>query len=248
MTVSHKTFLYLGAALIAATWVYVVALRPTEWDQVGQSGPALVTLVGYVAGALLLLAGTLPGLPARTVAIIPGALVLNIVIGELVGSFALPIYLDSLGTVLIAALAGPAVGTATGALSSVVWGLINPAALPFAAVSALTGGAAGVIARRGWLRSAWKLVASGAVLGAVCGMLAAPVAAFVYGGTAGLGTGALVSLLREMGNSLLAAVTLQSFLSDPLDKIIVLAVVAATIRLLPDRVLTSLGRRSEQKA
>ena len=71
-------------------------------------------------------------------------------------------------------------------------------------------------------------------------MLAAPVAAFVYGGTAGLGTGAVVSLFRELGNSLLASVTLQSFISDPFDKIIVFLIVWATVKALPKRTLESL--------
>ena len=41
---------------------------------------------------------------------------------------------------LVAALAGPVAGMATGALNNVVWGLLNPAALPFAAGAALIGG------------------------------------------------------------------------------------------------------------
>ena len=187
-----------------------------------------------------MLAGTLPVLPARTIAIIPVALVLNIVVGEIIGSIGVPLYLDAVGTILVAALAGPIAGLATGTLSSVVWGLINPAALPFAAVSAATGYLSGWAISHGAFKKWWRVVASGAVIGIISGMLAAPVAAFVYGGTAGLGTGAVVSLFRELGNSLLASVTLQSFISDPLDKIIVFLIVWATVKALPKRTLESL--------
>ena len=105
--------------------------------------------------------------------------------------------------------------------------------------SAATGWLAGEMIRRGAFQKIWKLVISGLLLGLICGALAAPVAAFVYGGTAGVGTGAIVSLFREMGASLLGSVTLQSFVSDPLDKLAVMAVVFAAVRALPKRTLRS---------
>lgn len=230
---------WAGALIIAATWLYLVITRPTDWETVGASGPALFTLILYVLGAALMLFAVVPSLPARTTALIPAALVLNIVVGQIVGSIGIPLYLDSVGTVLVAALAGPAAGIATGALSSVVWGLFNPAALPFAAVSAATGGLAGWAIRKGAFKNLVTVVLSGLVLGLVCGMLAAPVAAFVYGGTAGVGTGAIVIAFREMGNSLLASVTLQSFISDPLDKAVVMLVVWGAYKALPEKVRAS---------
>ena len=245
LTPARRGLALTGALVVAATWLYLVLVRPTDWESVGGSTEALITLIGYVGGAVLLLAATLPALPARTIAVIPVALVLNIVIGQVVGSVGIPLYLDSVGTILIAALAGPIAGLATGTLSSVVWGLLNPAALPFAAVSAATGWLAGEMIRRGAFQKIWKLVISGLLLGLICGALAAPVAAFVYGGTAGVGTGAIVSLFREMGTSLRGSVTLQSFVSDPLDKLAVMAVVFAAVRALPKRTLRSFQPESQ---
>lgn len=235
----RQVFIVAGALLVFVTWLYLVFFRPVDWESVSASSSALITLGGYAGGAILLLAGALPQLPARTIAIIPVALALNIVVGQIVGSIGLPLYIDSVGTVLIAVLAGPIAGLATGTLSSVVWGLLNPAALPFAAVSATVGWLAGMAARRGYFHVLWKTVLSGAIIGVVGGMLAAPVAAFVYGGTAGVGTGAVVSLFREMGNSLLQSVTFQSLLSDPLDKAIVFLIVAVAVKSLPQSVVRS---------
>lgn len=131
-----------------------------------------------------------------------------------------------------------------GVLTSVVWGFINPAALPFAAGNALIGYMSGWTIRKGAFRNlAWAIVA-GILLGMLAGVVAAPVAAFVYGGTAGVGTGAVVSLFRELGNSLLAAVTFQSFLSDPLDKAIVMVLVWATVRAMPRSTVAKLGAHS----
>ena len=228
-----------GALFIAATWVFVVVARPTDWSSVGASSQALITLGGYVTGAVLLLVATVPALPARLVSMIPVALVLNIVVGQIIGSVGIPLYLDSTGTVLVAALAGPWAGIATGVLSSLVWSAFNPSVLPFAATSAAVGGLAGVAIKHGALKNIATVLLSGAVIGIVVGMLAAPVAAFVYGGTAGVGTGAVVSLLREMGHSLLQSVTLQSFISDPLDKALVMLLVWLVLKSLPKRTLAA---------
>ena len=235
----QKALAGVGALFIAATWVFVVVARPTDWSSVGASSQALITLGGYVTGAVLLLVATVPALPARLVSMIPVALVLNIVVGQIIGSVGIPLYLDSTGTVLVAALAGPWAGIATGVLSSLVWSAFNPSVLPFAATSAAVGGLAGVAIKHGALKNIVTVLLSGAVIGIVVGMLAAPVAAFVYGGTAGVGTGAVVSLLREMGHSLLQSVTLQSFISDPLDKALVMLLVWLVLKSLPKRTLAA---------
>ena len=239
LSVVQKTLAGVGALFIAATWVFVVVARPTDWSSVGASSQALITLGGYVTGAVLLLVATVPALPARLVSMIPVALVLNIVVGQIIGSVGIPLYLDSTGTVLVAALAGPWAGIATGVLSSLVWSAFNPSVLPFAATSAAVGGLAGVAIKHGALKNIVTVLLSGAVIGIVVGMLAAPVAAFVYGGTAGVGTGAVVSLLREMGHSLLQSVTLQSFISDPLDKALVMLLVWLVLKSLPKRTLAA---------
>lgn len=235
----QKALAGVGALFIAATWVFVVVVRPTDWSSVGASSQALITLGGYVTGAVLLLVATVTALPARLVSMIPVALVLNIVVGQIIGSVGIPLYLDSTGTVLVAALAGPWAGIATGVLSSLVWSAFNPSVLPFAATSAAVGGLAGVAIKHGALKNIATVLLSGAVIGIVVGMLAAPVAAFVYGGTAGVGTGAVVSLLREMGHSLLQSVTLQSFISDPLDKALVMLLVWLVLKSLPKRTLAA---------
>ena len=235
----QKALAGVGALFIAATWLFVVVARPTDWSSVGASSQALITLGGYVTGAVLLLVATVPALPARLVSMIPVALVLNIVVGQIIGSVGIPLYLDSTGSVLVAALAGPWAGIATGVLSSLVWSAFNPSVLPFAAPSAAVGGLAGVAIKHGALKNIATVLLSGAVIGIVVGMLAAPVAAFVYGGTAGVGTGAVVSLLREMGHSLLQSVTLQSFISDPLDKAVVMLLVWLVLKSLPKRTLAA---------
>jgi hypothetical protein len=95
----------------------------------------------------------------RTLVLMPVAMALNIVLGTAVASaLKIPIYLDSIGTILVAALAGPLAGALTGFLSNVVWTYLapppfqSPFAAPFALVAVVVGLMAGTFARWGWLR------------------------------------------------------------------------------------------------
>ncbi|MDQ1057980.1 energy-coupling factor transport system substrate-specific component [Arthrobacter globiformis] len=225
----------LGAVAIAATFIFLVLTQPADIAGGLGSVSSLVALGGFLLGALLLIVGVLPTLPTSTVVLIPVALVLNIVLGQLMGTSGLPFYLDSIGTVLIAVLAGPAAGAATGALSSIVWSFFNPTVLPFAAGAALIGFLAGVAARYGLFRRFYLAPVAGFVTGIVAGVVSAPIAAFVFGGTSGAGTGAIVSAFRAMGDTLLAAITKQALISDPMDKAIVFAIAAMLVYALPRR-------------
>ena len=243
-TPARRTLLIAGAAIIAATWLYLVLVRPADWDSVTGSTQGMITLAGYGLGTVFLLAAAVPVLPARTLGLIPIALIMNSVMGQIVGNVGLPLYLDTIGTVLVAALAGPIAGMATGALNNVVWGLITPAALPFAAGAALIGFVSGeFIHRFRAFRNVGTVVLYGVALGLIGGMVAAPVAAFVYGGTAGVGTGALVSLFREMGASLIASVTTQAFISDPVDKVLVMLIAFGVVKTLPRRTVDAFAPR-----
>ena len=95
----------------------------------------------------------------RTLVLMPVAMALNIILGTAVASaLKIPIYLDSVGTILVAALAGPLAGAATGFLTNVIWTYLapppfgSPFAVPFAVVAVVVGLMAGTFARWGWLR------------------------------------------------------------------------------------------------
>jgi uncharacterized membrane protein len=85
----------------------------------------------------------------RTLVLMPIAIVINIVIGELTTRLKVPIYLDSIGTVLVGAIAGPWAGALTGALTNLIWGLFNPYAAAFFYVAAVIGVMAGLAGKSG---------------------------------------------------------------------------------------------------
>jgi hypothetical protein len=110
----------------------------------------------------------------RTLVLMPIAMALNIVLGTAVASaLKIPIFLDSIGTILVAALAGPLAGALTGFLSNVIWTYLapppfqSPFAAPFALVAVVVGLMAGTFARWGWLRPRRGASGQRLVVGAV---------------------------------------------------------------------------------
>jgi hypothetical protein len=90
-------------------------------------------------------------LNTTALALIPLAIAINIAVGQIVQTVRLPLYLDSIGTVLVGALMGPWVAMLTGALSNVIWtltGLPNSGpAINFFYVAAVIGLIAGFAGR-----------------------------------------------------------------------------------------------------
>jgi hypothetical protein len=91
------------------------------------------------------------GLNSTALALIPLAIAINIAGGQLVKTLRLPIYLDSIGTVLTGALLGPWIGLITGVLSNGIWTLIglDQFAWSFAPVAGVIGLLAGFAGRLG---------------------------------------------------------------------------------------------------
>lgn len=231
----RRLLIILGAVLIAATYLFLVTVQPAEIAGGMGSTASLVVLFGFLGGGALLVAGILPTLSTSSLVVMPIGIALNIAIGQIAGSLGMQIYLDAIGTVLVAVLAGPAAGAATGAISNALWGLFNPFALPFAAGAALIGVLAGLAAKYGAFRHVYLAPVAGLVVGAVGGLIAAPVAAFMFGGGGTVGTNAIIAVFRSMGDKLLVAATKQGLLSDSVDKIVVFVVVALIVYALPRR-------------
>ena len=96
----------------------------------------------------------------RTIVLIPIAIAINIILGQTVAAaLKVPIYLDSIGTILVAVLAGPIAGAVTGGLTNLLWTYVlpppfnSPYAAPFFIVAVEIGLLAGIFGRLGFFRS-----------------------------------------------------------------------------------------------
>lgn len=110
----------------------------------------------------------------RVIVLIPIAIAINIILGQTVGvALKIPVYLDSIGTILVGVLAGPIAGALTGALSNLIWTYVLPPpfqsayAAPFFIVAVEIGLLAGIFGRLGFFRSRpntpWNQIAIGAI-------------------------------------------------------------------------------------
>jgi energy-coupling factor transport system substrate-specific component len=122
----------------------------------------IVAFVAYAATEYLQtrsLASISRQFDTRTVVLMPIAIAVNIILGATVANaLKIPVYLDSIGTILVGALAGPIPGALTGFLSNLLWTYVIPPpfqngpAAAFAVVAAVIGLIAGLVGRMGWLR------------------------------------------------------------------------------------------------
>lgn len=91
----------------------------------------------------------------RVIVLIPIAIAINIVLGYITQTvLRLPIYLDSIGTILVGVLAGPIAGAATGAATNLIWQFtgITPNIGPFFITAAVIGLLAGFWGQLGIFR------------------------------------------------------------------------------------------------
>jgi energy-coupling factor transport system substrate-specific component len=173
-----------------------------DWLQVcaeGQTTPCvapiqLAYLVALLVGAVLLviIARRARDLTTATLTLMAVAIAINIAVGSIAVFLRLPIYLDSIGTVLVGALAGPWAGALTGILSNLIWSILpipggaGPVAAFFAPVAGVIGLMAGFWANRGVFQIRTDDARVGGFLALATGILGAAVAFLVVQATIGI--------------------------------------------------------------
>jgi energy-coupling factor transport system substrate-specific component len=155
---------------------------------------ALILTVAMVIGAVvtfgleLLQTGRLDSLAGqfgtRTYLLMAVGIGINVILGQTVAAaLKIPIYLDSIGTILVGVLCGPIAGALTGGLGNLLWSYVIPPpfqyqpAAAFAITAVAIGVIAGVLGRAGFLRprpnrSLNDLLVGGAITVALVALLA----------------------------------------------------------------------------
>lgn len=175
-------------------------------------------------------------------ALIPRAVALNLAIGAIVAALKLPVYLDSIGTVLVAALAGPLAGVITGVTSNLVLGMLSsPIFIAFIPVTAVIGVTAGIASRVGAFRSVPRALVAGMVIGLLAGATSVPIVLALFGGVTAGGTGIVTIVLRALDLPLASAALIASVSVDVIDKMLSCAIVAAVLARLPRRIGARFG-------
>ena len=83
-------------------------------------------------------------LPAIILMVIPVGVAINLAVGTLIQIIKLPIFLDSIGTVIISVLGGPLPGILTAVITVLVGGLLTNPVLPWFICTAIAIGWIGI--------------------------------------------------------------------------------------------------------
>ncbi|EPL6453090.1 MULTISPECIES: ECF transporter S component [Providencia] len=174
---------------------------------------------------------------SRTLTLIVFSIAINMVVGQLSSMLKLPIFLDSIGTIICALLAGPWAALTSGLLTNLLWGLLSgPIAAAFAPVAMMIGLSAGLLARAGGFRTLPRVILSGVVITFALMIVAVPIRTYLFGGTTGSGADFFVAYFHAVGDNLLESVAITVLGANIADKIISALVAWLLVRQLPERV------------
>jgi energy-coupling factor transport system substrate-specific component len=155
--------------------------------------------------------------PAQIV-LIPTLVGLNLVIGWIVSSIKLPIFLDSIGITLAAILGGPWIAVAVAIGTTLLGTLMIPSLWAFTGTAILIGLVSAFLAERGFYREWWRAILAGLMIAVVAALASAPVAAKLFGGATAGGVDALTLFFRSTGKNIMQSVFLAGISSEPVDK------------------------------
>ena len=178
---------------------------------------------------------------ATTIPLIAFGAALNIVVGQAVQLIKLPLYLDSIGTIMIACVVGPLAGMLTGAVANLTLGFFfNYAFIFFIPVTLVIGAFSGLAARVGAFKRWYTAMPAGLIQGVLAAVASAPIAAFMFGGVTMGGTDFLVLYFRAIGKSIVQSAFLQGLAADPVDKAVSYLIVYFLLTRIPRAILLRL--------
>ena len=173
------------------------------------------------------------------------AIVMNVIGGQIALALRLPIYLDSIGTIMIGALLGPWCGLIPGLLGGLIMAFTGDIySLYFAPVGMIVGFMSG-LAHTGFsglrgganistVKDAAIMIGRAFVISLPGTVVSAFICTVLFGGVTSSGSAILVQFLAaKTPLGLTASIVLVQFLTDFCDRAVSLALVMAMVRVLP---------------
>ncbi|MFD6439568.1 hypothetical protein ACFWDG_07085 [Peribacillus sp. NPDC060186] len=175
-----------------------------------------------------------------TVFLIPIGIAVNFIGGQIVLLLKLPLYLDSIGTIVVGALCGGIPGAVVGAITNLTISITNPTTLAYIWLNILFGLLAGFLAKRGIFKSLWKTIVASLGFAVIGGGLGSTITILMFGGLGAGTTGMITGMLMTMGFSVEVGAFMSELFADLLDKIPTLLIVYFILKSIPMRTLVKL--------
>lgn len=173
----------------------------------------------------------------KSLVLIPIAVGINLIGGTICSSLKLPLFLDMIGTIVIACLSGPWVAALCGFVTNVFLTIVaNPVYLPYSVVSILCGFVTGYLVKIGFFKNTLGAVVACLACTLTNTVSASMITIFVFGGSTGinstsLATAALIAATKEIFFSVFST----SMIENLLDKSIVFFIAYILIKKIPKR-------------
>lgn len=166
------------------------------------------------------------------------AIVINIVGSYIALGLHLPIYLDSMGTIMTAILLGPFYGLFPGVLSALITGMTSDIyALYYMPVGIVLGIVTGFVFQK---NKSNKLFVKSFCISVPASLISACITANVFGGITSSGSTMLVQLLAKTPLGLTLSCLIVQFFTDYFDRLLSLWLVFSVIKKLPDSLTNKL--------
>ena len=155
------------------------------------------------------------------IALVPVASVLNVIGGTVAGALKLPIFLDMIGTAVVAMTIGPWWGALVGVITNVTSGFITgPVSIPFAACNVVGALIWGYGTKWGWANDKLKFFGLSVASAVGVSLMAAPIVIFVFGGATGHASDVLTACLIAAGGDMWTSVFSSNIIVSSADKIL----------------------------
>ena len=176
----------------------------------------------------------------KNISLVGLGIAINVVGAFIAYTLKLPIYLDSIGTILIAAILGPKYAMISGVLGSLVSGItFDVYSLYFSPVQITTGLISGIMFRKGLLNGR-KTPLGTFIFVLPTSIISAMIAAIVFGGVTSSGSSYIVQALEVLSiGNLFGNIFLTQILTDYMDKFIGVVLVNLGINAMPKKLRTS---------
>jgi energy-coupling factor transport system substrate-specific component len=182
------------------------------------------------------------GLSTSDWILIPIGVVISIIAGFIVYILKIPLFMDAIGIILVAVIAGPWAGAIAGLLVPIIQALIyDPTAVPYAFVGLCIGLAAGFLAKVGMYTTWWKTLISGVVIALVATITSTPITVFFFGGVTGSGSDLIRAGLLASGQQIWQAVFSTAIFTELIDKGLSSLIAFLIIKGLPKRFTDRFG-------
>lgn len=181
-------------------------------------------------------------LDKMTLFIIPIGVGVNFIGSTVTHLLKLPMYLDSIGTIVVGALCGPVPGAIVGLVSNILNSITQPMTMFYAILSIMFGILAGFLSKKKVFITLWKTLLSIPLFALIGGGLGFIITWIIYGFDFGAGNSSIIAIpLYEMTQmSKAMAQFIAEFSVDMLDKSVTLVLTFIILGVMPMRLLTKL--------